>query len=284
MLKQRIVTAVLLLAMLSFALFNQSPLPFVLVASGLISAAAWEWGRMNQCGPVASYAAGLLCCLACMGAWYGNCVNASHKTLWLVGGTAWVLLGSWLLSAGAKAWTATPRWLRALGGLLALWMAWLAILQARQIGLNFLFSAMTLVWVADIGAYFAGRWLGGRWFARKLAPTISPGKTWEGVVGGLFAVFLLAFIWLLVELHAEADSVSVYRHLWNGGPFVLMLGIVFLTAMSVVGDLVESLFKRAAGFKDSSQLLPGHGGVLDRIDALLPTLPLAMMLVAVGNA
>ena len=102
-------------------------------------------------------------------------------------------------------------------------------------------------------------------------------------LGGLLGVLLLALIWSLLEARGTVDSLSIYRRLWNMAPPLLPLGLLFLTAMSVVGDLVESLFKRAAGVKDSSQLLPGHGGVLDRVDALLPTLPLAMMLIAWGN-
>jgi phosphatidate cytidylyltransferase len=156
--------------------------------------------------------------------------------------------------------------------------AWLAVTQARAIGINFLFSVMVLVWVADIGAYFSGRALGGKLFARKLAPTISPGKTWEGVFGGLLGVALCALLWIQVEQYVVLDSVSIYSKLRQQGWLVMAIAIVWLVAWSVVGDLVESLIKRSAGVKDSSNLLPGHGGVLDRLDALLPVLPMAMML------
>jgi phosphatidate cytidylyltransferase len=98
----------------------------------------------------------------------------------------------------------------------------------------------------------------------------------------MLAVFAVALIWMSLESHSAMDSSSIYSHLWAMGTPLLSVGLVFLVAMSVVGDLVESLFKRAAGVKDSSNLLPGHGGVLDRVDALLPTLPLAMMLVSGG--
>ena len=155
-----------------------------------------------------------------------------------------------------------------------MWMTWLAVFQAKVIGINFLLSLLALVWMADIAAYFAGRALG----RHKLAPAISPGKTWEGAVGGLIGVLLLALAWGWADQHMESDSLSLYTRLQSRGGLVLLLGVAFLAAMSVVGDLVESLVKRSAGFKDSSQLLPGHGGVLDRVDALLPTLPLGMML------
>lgn len=168
-----------------------------------------------------------------------------------------------------------PNWLV---GVACLCAAWLAVTQARVIGINFLFSVMVLVWVADIGAYFSGRLLGGKLFTRKLAPSISPGKTWEGVLGGLLGVALCALFWMQVEQRVVLDSVSIYGKLWQHGGWVTAIAIVWLTAWSVVGDLVESLIKRSAGVKDSSNLLPGHGGVLDRLDALLPVLPMAMML------
>jgi phosphatidate cytidylyltransferase len=197
-------------------------------------------------------------------------------------GAFWVIAGAWALRSGVAAWQGFPPVLRLTGGVLLLWAAWLAVMQARVIGVNFLLSVLVLVWAADIGAYFSGRAFGGRIFSNKLAPSISPGKTWEGVMGGMVAVFLVALIWMALESHVVTQSVSIYTRLWMMGTPLLSVGLVFLVAMSVVGDLVESLFKRAAGVKDSSKLLPGHGGVLDRVDALLPTLPLAMMLVSGG--
>ena len=163
-------------------------------------------------------------------------------------------------------------------GVACLCAAWLAVTQARVIGINFLFSVLVLVWAADIGAYFAGRGLGGKFFARKLAPSISPGKTWEGVLGGLVAVVAVGCLWIQADRHWVLDSVSLYSRLWQQGVWFALLALLWLTAWSVVGDLLESLIKRSAGVKDSSGLLPGHGGVLDRLDALLPVLPMAMML------
>jgi phosphatidate cytidylyltransferase len=183
-----------------------------------------------------------------------------------------------LLASGAARWVLVPQPIRWLVGVGCLCAAWLAVTQARAIGINFLFSIMVLVWVADIGAYFSGRALGGKLFARKLAPTISPGKTWEGVFGGLLGVALCALLWIQVEQYVVLDSVSIYSKLRQQGWLVMAIAIVWLVAWSVVGDLVESLIKRSAGVKDSSNLLPGHGGVLDRLDALLPVLPMAMML------
>jgi phosphatidate cytidylyltransferase len=161
---------------------------------------------------------------------------------------------------------------------LALCLAWLALAQARLVGVNFLLSVMVLVWVADIGAYFAGRAWGGRFSRTKLAPSISPGKSWEGVWGGMAGVLALALAWAWADAAWQPSVASFYTRLAAQGWWLLAVAMVFMAAMSVVGDLVESLIKRSAGVKDSSGLLPGHGGVLDRVDALLPTLPLAMML------
>jgi phosphatidate cytidylyltransferase len=168
-----------------------------------------------------------------------------------------------------------------LAGLLALWVAWLAVVQAKVIGINFLLSILVLVWVADIFAYFAGKAFGGRFIHSKLAPSISPGKSWEGVFGGVAGVVVLAYGWRWVDLAYGVSPSSLYTHISQKGFWLLLLSVVFMAAMSVVGDLFESLVKRSAGVKDSSRLLPGHGGVLDRLDALLPTLPLAMLLYSV---
>jgi len=172
-------------------------------------------------------------------------------------------------------WGVWPAALRLSGGLLLFACAWLALVQARQVGLEFLLSVLTLVWMADIAAYFGGKALG----RRKLAPTVSPGKTWEGAISGAIGVLVLACIWVWADAQGWGGQGSLYARLWAMGPLFALIGLVSLTSMSVVGDLVESLVKRSAGAKDSSQLLPGHGGVLDRIDALLPVLPLSMMFV-----
>jgi phosphatidate cytidylyltransferase len=117
---------------------------------------------------------------------------------------------------------------------------------------------------------------------RKLAPSISPGKSWEGVWSGMTAALVLALMWVLLDRSMEVDSQSLYTRLTNRvGAVAMGLAVVLLVAMSVVGDLFESLVKRAAGVKDSSGLLPGHGGVLDRVDALLPTFPIALAMASI---
>lgn len=279
MLKLRIATALVLLGILVPTVFNADANVFAGVAGLFITAAAWEWGNMNQCKGASSLFIGLLCGFACAASFYGGILSDSMPLLWIMGGFLWVALGAWLLHGGQAAWAKIPTAIRLMGGVFALWMAWVAVSQARMVGINFLFSILVLVWVADIFAYIFGRSLGGRFFKNKLAPTISPGKTWEGVLGGLCGVVVCALVWLRVDAALVGVSPSIFTRMAEVHIAFLILCSLFLGAMSVVGDLVESLFKRNAGIKDSSGLLPGHGGVLDRIDALLPTLPLAMMMV-----
>jgi phosphatidate cytidylyltransferase len=137
----------------------------------------------------------------------------------------------------------------------------------------YLLSVMVLVWIADIGAYFSGKAFG----KRKLAPSISPGKSWEGAIGGASAVLLISALTVLFGGAALADTFAVAVQARFGWA-ALAAVLVVLAAASVVGDLFESQLKRRAGVKDSSRLLPGHGGVLDRIDALVPVLPLAALI------
>jgi len=278
MLKQRIITAIVLLAILLPALFWPSPVPFAIVSLILIAAGAWEWGRLNGVGQAGSVALAAVCLALCALSWQQGWLARPLPVLWLAVGVLWVLAGAALLRAGVAGWPCIPRPLRVAGGVLALWAAWLAVAQARWIGVNFLLSILVLVWVADIFAYFAGRAFGLKFTKGKLAPTISPGKSWEGVWGGMAGVLVLAIAWTLADAKFQASVPSLYTQLARQGWWLLVGAAVFLAGMSVVGDLVESLVKRSAGAKDSSKLLPGHGGVLDRVDALLPTLPLAMML------
>ena len=279
MLRQRILTALVLLAIVLPALFYPDPRAFNGVVLLAIAAAAWEWGRLSGWSQLLALALGAACAALCVLAWGLLGAAGAPLWLWVFGAGAWVLGGGLLLRAGVAGWPRIPQALRLLGGLLALWLAWLAVAQARGQGVNFLLSILALVWVADIGAYFAGRALGLRFTRGKLAPTISPGKSWEGVWGGMLATVVLAIVWVVLDVAQPTWSPSFYSHVqrsvgWPG----LVVVVLCLAAMSVVGDLVESLIKRSVGVKDSSHLLPGHGGVLDRIDALLPTLPLAMML------
>lgn len=274
MLKQRVITAVLLLAVLLPALFYPSIEPFGALTLLLIVAGGWEWARLNGCSARRSLALGIALGAALIVFWLAGGLAFSWRLLWPVVGALWVVLSVSMLARGVPGWAAWPATPRLWVGLLLIACAWLALVQARQMGLGFLLSVLTLVWMADIAAYAGGR----RFGRRKLAPTVSPGKSWEGAVSGVAGVFMLAAGWLWADAEGWGDRNSLYARLWALGPPLAVLALLFLSAMSVVGDLVESLVKRSANVKDSSHLLPGHGGVLDRVDALLPVLPLAMML------
>ncbi len=278
MLWQRVVTAVVLLAVLLPALFYPEPWTFCAVMLVLIGAGGWEWGRLNGMSQPASWSLAAVSVLLSAGAWLAGLTARPTPVLWSMVGLAWVLGGAWLIAKGVEGWPRVPRAVRIVGGVLALSLAWLAAAQARTAGINFLLSVLVLVWMADVAAYFAGRSFGTRWISRGLAPRISPKKSWEGVIGGMVGVLVLAFAWRWADGQWLQASGSLYSVLSARSLWMLVIGVVFLAAMSVVGDLVESLIKRSVGVKDSSGLLPGHGGVLDRVDALLPTLPLALML------
>jgi phosphatidate cytidylyltransferase len=298
MLKQRVVTGLALMAILLPTLMSDAAWPFAVLTLVFITAAGWEWSRLNEAPGLRAWLLG-----AAVG---GACVVVArefHLPLWndvaevtvphvhtaglaLVGFVApaevwlwatalWVLGGALALRHGMAHWHRVPQGLRCLLGLVLLVLAWMALVESKAQGLNFLMSVLCLVWAADIGAYFGGRALG----KHKLAPSISPGKSWEGVAAGVLAVLLLATGWLWVDQHLGVDAPSIYSRLqWGLGMPGMVLALLALAALSVVGDLFESLIKRQAGAKDSSQLLPGHGGVLDRIDALLPVLPVSLAL------
>jgi phosphatidate cytidylyltransferase len=276
MLLPRVITAIVLLALLLPALFASTPWPFSLLTLLLIAAAAWEWSRLNGVAPIAAIGPGVL--LAGAGVWavHGGSVGSAPPDWWWTATALWIVGGALALRGGPAAWPRWPAALRLLLGLVLLWVGWLALAQARALSVNFVLSALCVVWMADIAAYAAGRAFG----RRKLAPSISPGKSWEGVFGGMFGVVLLGVVWTMwIDRALPVDGPSLFSHLrqqfgWLG----VVMAAIALAALSVVGDLFESLVKRAAGAKDSSRLLPGHGGVLDRIDALLPVLPAAMAL------
>lgn len=276
MLKQRVITALVLVAVLLPALFASAAWPFALLSLVLIAAAGWEWGRLNGAG-AASTAMGVVLAVLCGITLWAGWESAPPRIAWWAALAVWVLGGAVLLRGGVTGWPLVPAWWRCVIGLVLLWTAWLALAAAKTIGVNFILSVFCLVWAADISAYFGGRAFG----KKKLAPAISPGKSWAGVWSGMLGALVLAAFWLWLDTAYRMDSLSLYMRLYGRLGAVGCIGaVVFLAGMSVVGDLFESLVKRAAGAKDSSKLLPGHGGVLDRIDALLPVFPIAMALIS----
>jgi phosphatidate cytidylyltransferase len=267
---------VVLLALLIPALVAKATWPFAMLTLAGMAIGGWEWVRLNDGGAFAvplGVALGVACGLALYAGW---AAAAPHASWWIAFGL-WVLGGAWALRAGVAGWPRVPRGLRWLIGLVALWTAWLALSNAKAGGLNFILSIFMLVWTADIFAYFGGR----RFGRRKLALAISPGKSWEGVWSGMIGSLLVAVGWLAIDASGSIGSESFYTLIANRFSYAgLALVVVFLVAMSVVGDLFESLVKRSAGAKDSSSLLPGHGGILDRVDGLLPVFPIALALAA----
>ncbi|MDX1588960.1 MAG: phosphatidate cytidylyltransferase [Oleiphilaceae bacterium] len=265
MLKQRIITALILAPIVVAGLFFLPPAGFALFTAVALAIAGWEWANMagivTQKGRWA-YGAVLL---LLMGGLYQLPTTAILPVLWL--SVIWWLLALLLIAIyprGKAYWQSVG--LRLLMGLPVLLGAWLGLNHLRtgelalglwQNNLLLILYTFVVVWGADIGAYFAGRAIGGR----KLAPRVSPGKSWAGVYGGLAVVLLLA---LVVAWQAELSRVQ---------SLLLVLVSLVTAALSVVGDLLESMLKRNRGIKDSSQLLPGHGGVMDRLDSLVAAIP-----------
>ena len=276
MLRERVITALVLLALLIPAVMARSPLPFALLTIVLIAAAGWEWGRLCGLPPAAAIGSGVVLGLACvaiapLGAGIGQV--AIPPEAWGGVTALWVLGGALALRTGPDGFRKVSRALRFILGWILIFAAWAALMASWERGLAYLATVCALVWAADIFAYFGGRALG----RRKLAPTISPGKSWEGAISGLASVIVLALVVVAVTVHPHGNLFWLLRD--RLGYPGLIVALVALVALAIVGDLVESLAKRAAGIKDSSQLLPGHGGVLDRIDALLPVFPAALALV-----
>lgn len=270
MLRTRVITAVVILLVMLGMLFFAPALVWSLFVLAIALAACWEWSRM--CGFGARGQSAFLLATGVAGG-----------SLWLLyarsGDSAFVTAASAAFVLAAAFWiVAAPLWLArkarpaplacALAGWLVVWPTWFAFVVLRDASPWLLLAIAALVWVADIAAYFAGR----RFGRRKLAPAISPGKSWEGVYGGLAGVALYGLA-LSVIAHAWATPLSRLFEPAQGAPVIAAM--LALAGLSVVGDLLESWMKRGAGLKDSSALLPGHGGILDRIDALTATLPVA---------
>lgn len=278
MLKTRVITAVALVPVLLLALFWFPKWAWGAFTLVVVLAACWEWSRF--CG--FSERAGMvyrLVTLMLAFAFFGlylqtnapSAMRITSQALFIAAGVFWLLVVPlWLF----KTWRPKFPVLVGLAGWLVVFPTWAAFLLLHDISPLLLLTLMVIVFVADIGAYFAGR----RFGKVKLAPAISPGKTWEGVVGGLIAVMAFFLAWFAALRHLQDAPWS--KSLVDFGA-LLPLVFLLLAAVSVVGDLFESWMKRCAGMKDSSNLLPGHGGVLDRIDALTAALPIAGLLIFV---
>ncbi|MBS0309009.1 MAG: phosphatidate cytidylyltransferase [Proteobacteria bacterium] len=270
MLKTRVITAVVLLAVLLAILFSGSLLAFQIGLAVFFAAAMWECFRLfqnKQAIPGAAiWTAAFIFILF-------NQRNFSLPLLFAVCVAIWMVR---LIPSLATGLPSLEGWRnRLLNGIygIAILGCFLAIFVLFQHSPTYLLSVMAIVWIADIGAYFVGKACG----KRKLAPSISPGKSWEGAMGGWVCVLLIAAASTAAPWLQDSFAVQLLAK-WGWVGFIAAMSL--LVAASIVGDLVESQLKRRAGMKDSSNLLPGHGGVLDRIDALIPVLPLAALLSA----
>lgn len=265
MLKQRILTGVIMAALLLSALFWLPPPGWAVLMLALVLVGAWEWARLAKYGN-----SGLALYLALTAALMGGVLAVDqyyplytlklHWAVYIPSALFWLgLTPLWL----ARGWHVKNPLLLALAGWVLLIPTGLAMVELRGHGPLLLLAVMALVWLADTAAYFSGRKFG----KHKLAPSISPGKTWEGVAGALIGatVYVVLVAWKSGHAHGAVDYLIAAGLAWLG------------VAVSVEGDLFESAIKRCAGVKDSGKILPGHGGILDRIDAMTSTLPLAAL-------
>jgi phosphatidate cytidylyltransferase len=259
---RRVLTAAVLLAVFTGALLLLDRGLFALLVAGVLVLAGQEWGRLAGMGARAALLYGFVVgVLGSAVAWVPDPGTLSRDALLGAGAVFWLLL--------------VPAWLRrglgqsrraalALAGCVALALAGFAALLLPP---NLLLVVLGLAWTADTAAYFAGKAFG----RRRLAPSISPGKTWEGVAGAIGACLIYAIICAL-------PGAPLGQYVRGATWVTYLAGAALLCGVSIVGDLFESALKRRAGAKDSGALLPGHGGVLDRIDSVMPTLPIAAML------
>lgn len=266
MFKQRLITALILAPLMIGGIFFLPIEQFAYFIGFIVTVAAWEWANLSGYeSPVARIAyAAVIAVIIAVTAYLMNSYAEIHRII-LALGAAWWLLACVLVVQYPKQvslWQAKP--VRAILGLFVLIPMWVGFmtLKSQPYSALIIVYVMLLIWGADTGAYFAGK----TWGNKKLAPNVSPGKSWAGFWGGLATTGLIAVIFSL--------CVNQWLRPMMIEDFALLAVMTFITAIiSVMGDLVESMMKRHRGIKDSSQLLPGHGGVLDRIDSMASAVP-----------
>jgi phosphatidate cytidylyltransferase len=291
MLITRIITALVILPIVFIALFQFPRWAWDVFTLGIALVSCWEWSRFCQfpAGGKRAYFVLSLIFSAVIFVAYLDKTFISFETLafvaFVIAAVFWVLVAPlWL----ARTWRPQGDkgfWIAAIAGWIVVFPTWLAFLHLHDLSPWVLLSFALIVWVADIAAYFVGKSIG----KHKLAPAISPGKTIEGALGAIVGVALYFFLWQwFAESSLARGGDSAQWTLWVQGARALLSHgwllfgfFVVLAVISVLGDLFESWMKRGVGMKDSSRLLPGHGGMLDRIDALTSTLPIAGLYVMV---
>ncbi len=266
MLKQRIITALVLASFFLATLFYMPATFFVVVMALFVAYGAWEWSALAGIQSSITrglYVAGLLIALALLTLWLKPNVeslfNIQLRSVLVWACAWWALALLWIQGYPSSALLWGRSWICGLMGLVVLVPTWLAlaVLVHRPDGVWLVLSVVLLVALADIGAFFTGRAFG----RHKLAEQVSPGKTWEGVLGGVLSIVLVTALFALFVASEKSQ--------WWA--WLVLAGTTGLA--SVVGDLLESMVKRHRGVKDSGTILPGHGGVLDRIDSLTAALP-----------
>ena len=283
----RVLTAVILAPAAIAAIFYLPLNYFAALLLAILAVGAWEWGPLMGFAGKKRRLAFVLTNVFIMAAlWYyfppEQLWSGNHELQQPIIYILWLAVAWWALSAGltllyprcSNFWS-SHRSVRGLFGWLTLVPTWLAFLVIRSSeyqldayhGAQLLMFLFLMVWSADVGAYFVGKSMG----KHKLLPNVSPGKTMEGYIGGVVVACILV-------------SIAGYVMKWQANQFALVIGVtVIITTVSVLGDLNESMFKRQAGIKDSGSILPGHGGVLDRIDSLTATAPIyALCYVMIG--
>lgn len=268
MLKTRVITAAVLLLILLAALYSGSRLVFSAVLIVFYAGAAWESARLfGKASPVFNAAMWSIAFAIVVAGQY----FVEMTLLFALCAAIWAIRLGPSLAVGLPPAAGIGN--RLIGGVyaIAVFGSFVAIAVLYQTGVAYLLSAMAIVWAADIGAYFFGKAFG----KHKLAPSISPGKSWEGAIGGWLTVLVLAWVAAALDDQGMTFFSRVQDGWGNAGMFSVM---TVLVVASIVGDLFESQLKRRVGVKDSSNLLPGHGGVLDRVDALIPVLPIVVLL------
>lgn len=270
MLKQRIITALVLVALFLGALFLLPIQWFSLAVTAVILLGGWEWANLSNLNRALRFVFLAVLGAALIGAAeyvfamdFGKPDLGHARQILAVACGWWALAFLWVQSYPASAMLWGNRWARGLIGLVVLVPAWLAvvILRGQDHGAWLVLFVVAVVVAADVGAYFVGR----RYGKHKLAREVSPGKSWEGFFGGLGACLILALV------------TSVLFELPMKNTILFSFGVLVTALASVIGDLVESMLKRHRGIKDSSRILPGHGGILDRLDSLSAALPVFTM-------
>jgi phosphatidate cytidylyltransferase len=266
MLRTRLLTVAIVFPLFLLALFYLPAAYWSALVLLLMAIAAYEWAGLFDLGQSVALAYGvatpLLAWILCVGGFALQPSAGVTQALCVIAAVFWIALAPWLLRNRVKiTGLIAPLTL----GWLALIPLWAALVKLREFGPLFVFFAMGIIWLADTAAYFSGRAFG----KRKLAPEISPGKTVEGALGALIVAALYAIIFMSLGQYFGTMSLS--------GLPLMMLGFAVIVVLSIIGDLFESWLKRQRGKKDSGNLFPGHGGILDRIDSLTSTMPVVVL-------